>query len=268
MSAYAAATGEARWFDTPLGHYLLEREQAYFDAALADIFGYHAFQLGLPEIDFLRSSRIPLRCRVDVAGPVGLRADFRDLPIATNSADLVVLPHALEFSDNPHRILREVERVLLPEAHVVISCFNPWSLWGLRRLLARERRYPWNGRFINLPRLKDWLTLLGLEITAGQMGCYVPPCAAQKWLERLAFLEAAGDRWWPIAGGVYFLQAVKRVRGMRIILPSWSDRLAPKKNLATLPKRIAHPRRRQLAAREPPEAGAADVRRRAAGARS
>jgi len=241
MSRHEASQRAAEWFATPLGQYLLAREQAYFDKAVADVFGYNAFQLGMPGIDLLRGSRIALQCRVDPVGPAAMRADFRDLPIASNSADLVVLPHVLEFSDDPHQILREVARVLLPEAQVMIACFNPWSLWGFRRFFGRKARYPWNGHFINLPRLKDWCALLGLEISAGRMNCYVPPCASEKWLGRFEFMEAAGDRWWPIAGGVYFLQAVKRVRGMRLIMPKWSDRMAPKKELAPVPKKVARP---------------------------
>lgn len=230
------------WYATPLGQYLLEREHAYFDRAVADVFGYNAFQLGMVEHDLLRASRIPLRVRVDVAGAVQLRADFRELPIATNSADLVVLPHALEFSHNPHQILREVARVLLPEGHVVIACFNPWSLWGFRRMFHGDGDYPWCGRFINLPRLKDWLALLGFEIVGGQMSCYAPPCRQKKWLDRFGFMDKAGDRWWPMGGGVYFLQAVKRVHGMRLIMPAWKDRLVPKKNLAAIPKKVSEPR--------------------------
>ena len=229
------------WFATPLGRYLLEREQAYFDKSVADVFGYNAFQLGLTGLDLLRASRILLRCRVDLDGSAGLRADFRDLPIASNSADLMLLPHVLEFSDNPHQVLREVARVLRAEAHVLITCFNPWSLWGLRRAFGTKRGYPWNGRFIHMARLKDWCALLGLEIIAGQLGCYVPPVTTEKWLERFAFMDAAGDRWWPISGGVYFLQAVKRVHGMRVITPRWSDRLAPSKRLAAAPKKVARP---------------------------
>jgi SAM-dependent methyltransferase len=241
MTPTDTARDPAAWFATPLGRYLLAQEQQYFDKTVADIFGYNALQLGLPGINLLRASRIPLRVHVDPAVPAGLHADFRDLPIAGNSVDLVVLPHALEFSENPHQILREVGRVLMPEGQVVIACYNPWSLWGVRRLLGRKKNYPWNGRFINLPRLKDWLTLLGLEITGGQMCCYSPPCAAEKWLKRYAFMDAAGDRWWPIAGGVFFLQAVKRVHSLRLIMPKWSDRLAPAKHLATAPKKVARP---------------------------
>jgi hypothetical protein len=134
-----------------------------------------------------------------------------------------------------------VARMLMPEGQVMIACFNPWSLWGFRRVFGRKSQYPWNGRFINLPRLKDWCALLGLEISGGRMGCYVPPCKSEKWLARYAFMEAAGDRWWPIGGGVYFLQAVKRVRGLRLIMPRWSERLAPKKELAPVPKKVARP---------------------------
>lgn len=238
MSNVVAPGNSEQWFATPLGQYLLAREQAYFDHAIADIFGYNAFQLGMVEHDLLRTSRIPFRCRVTAAGAAQLRADFRDLPIASNSADLMVLPHTLEFSEHPHQILREVARVLRPEAQVVIAGFNPWSLWGLRRVFHAGAQYPWHGRFINLPRLKDWLALLGFEISAGQMSCYVPPCTQMKWLMRCGFMEAAGDRWWPMAGGVYFLQAVKRVRGMRLIMPKWSERLAPKKNLAAAPEKV------------------------------
>jgi len=242
MTTHAASSASAtEWLATPLGQYLLAREQEYFDNVVADVFGYNAFQLGMPEVDLLRASRIPMRCRVDRTRAASLKADFRDLPIASSTADLVLLPHTLEFTDNPHQILREVARVLVPEAHVIIAGFNPWSLWGARRVFPGRGRYPWNGRFINLPRMKDWLALLGLEIGGGQMGCYIPPCATQRWLDRLAFMEAAGDRWWPIAGGVYFLQAVKRVRGMRVIMPRWTERLVPANGLAAAPKKVRQP---------------------------
>ena len=241
MPANSRWRDASEWYATPLGRYLLERERAYFDKSVVDVFGYNAFQLGLSGIDLLRASRILLRCRVDLDSAAELRADFRDLPIASNSVDLVLLPHVLEFNQNPHQILREVARVLRPEAHVLIACFNLWSLWGMRRAFGPKRGYPWNGRFLHLTRLKDWCALLGLEIVAGQVACYVPPCATEKWLGRFAFMDAAGDRWWPIGGSVYFLEAVKRVHGMRVIMPRWSDRLVPGKRLASAPKKVARP---------------------------
>jgi SAM-dependent methyltransferase len=234
----APSDGMDEWMHTPLGRYLIEREHRYFDRAVADIFGYNAFQVGMPQIELLRASRIPLRCRVAPCGAVDLRADFHDLAVASNSTDLVLLPHVLEFAQHPHQILREVARVLMPEGQVVISGFNPFSLWGWRGVFHRGQDFPWRGRFIPLMRVKDWLALLGFEIIGGEMACYAPPSRQQKWLERFGFMESAGDRWWPIAGGVYFLQAVKRVRGARLIMPKWSDRLVPAKQLAASPQKV------------------------------
>ena len=235
MSTVTDTAAPAAWLTTPLGRYVLESELKYVEETVSDVFGFNALQLGLVEYDFLSASRIPLRCRVGAAAPADVVARFRDLPIETNSIDLLVLPHVLEFSVNPHQILREIHRVLMPDGHAVITCFNPRSLWGVRRLFSRSDVYPWEGHFITLPRMKDWLALLELEIVAGRMGCYVPPFSQERWIQRFQFLEAAGDRWWPIAGGVYFLHVIKRVRGMRVIMPNWRHKVV-RPNLAVVPK--------------------------------
>jgi SAM-dependent methyltransferase len=245
MSIETPVTDAATWMQTPLGQYLLERERAYIDRTVTDIFGYNALQLGLPEIDLLRANRMPLRATVDRAGSALLRADSAELPIVSASVDLVLLPHVLEFSEKPHQILREVERVLVPDGHLVVTCFNPMSLWGARHSLFKREAYPWSGRFIPLMRLKDWLALLGFEMAGGAMGCYVPPCTSQKWLDRFSFMESAGDRWWPFSGAVTFLHAVKRVRGMRVIMPRWPQQVRSK-HLVTVPQKQED----QLAARE------------------
>jgi SAM-dependent methyltransferase len=234
------------WFETPLGAYLLAFEQQYFDHEVADVFGFNAFQLGLSGSDFLRANRMPLHCRLatpgeSAAGERGSRihVDLHALPILGSSADLVLLPHVLEFSDNPHQVLREVARILMPEGHVIVAGFNPWSMWGARQVFERNSEaYPWRGQFITLPRLKDWMALLGLEITGGRMCCYIPPVAQETWMSRLGFLESIGDRWWPFAGGVYFLHAVKRVQGMRVITPQWKRSMAKSKRLAPVPQRV------------------------------
>lgn len=243
----ASAADAAAWLQSPLGQYLLARERAYIDQTVSDIFGYNALQIGLPEFDLLRANRMALRTSVDRGNAASLRADGAELPVISASIDLVLLPHVLEFSENPHQILREVERVLVPDGHVVVTCFNPVSLWGVRRSFWKRDSYPWRGRFIHLMRLKDWLALLGFEIAGGAMGCYVPPCTSQQWLDRFRFMDSAGDRWWPFSGAVTFLHAIKRVRGMRIITPRWAQR-AHGKNLATVPRKQED----QLAARGQP----------------
>jgi SAM-dependent methyltransferase len=236
LSHPGATTDEvAAWLRTPLGQYLLERERAYIDRTVSDIFGYNALQVGLPQFDLLRANRMPLRATVDPAAGADLRADAAELPVTSASVDLVLLPHVLEFAAEPHQILREVERVLVPDGHLVVTCFNPMSLWGMRHSFGKRNAYPWHGRFIHVLRLKDWLALLGFEMAGGAMGCYVPPCASQKWLDRFRFMDAAGDRWWPFSGAVTFLHAIKRVRGMRIITPQWAQP-RPRRELMAVPQ--------------------------------
>jgi SAM-dependent methyltransferase len=218
----------SEWMATPQGGYVLAREQAYFERTVSDIFGYNALQLGLPEHDFLGSNRMPLRFSAGNQAGNAVRLICTELPFDSDSLDLVVLPHVLEFSEHPHQVLREVARVLRPEGSLIISGFNPRSLWGLHRALGRRQGYPWEGNFIALPRLKDWLALLDFEVVGGRFAAYAPPFHTSKWLERFAFMEKAGERWWAARGGVYFLHAVKRVHGMRLIKPKWNNGLVSK----------------------------------------
>jgi SAM-dependent methyltransferase len=231
------------WLGMPCGQALLEWEQAQMDRLVADVFGFHALQLGLPEVDALRANRMQhrwlaldtayqgwvppggqsLAATAAFAGEqaVHLRCDFEALPFPSNSLDLVVLPHALELARDPHLTLREVERVLVPEGRVVIAGFNPASLWGLWQRMGRwgvDRALVLpQGEFIAYWRLRDWLRLLGLEIETGCFGCYRPVLRDPVWWARSEWMERAGDRWWPVLGAAYFVVAVKRARGMRLV---------------------------------------------------
>ena len=227
----------AEWFTTPLGRYQLEREQGYFDRTVADIFGFHAIQIGLPACPFLAQSRIAARWTLDLQPPAQVLADPQWLPFPENSLDLIVLPHALEFTSEPHQLLREVYRAVRPEGQVVIAGFNPFSLFGAKRYFGRGELPPWNGNFIALYRLKDWLALLGFDVSAGRLAGYVPPFDNQRMRHRFRFMELAGDRWWAVGGAVYMLQAVKRVRGMRLITPAWQEKSAREKALIAAAKR-------------------------------
>jgi SAM-dependent methyltransferase len=242
--------GLHEWFDTPPGRYVLEWERAQFDRAVADIFGYHALQLGLPELDALQANRMPHKWRAGVV-PQGaaLACDFSALPFPENSLDLVVLPHALELSPDPHATLREVQRVLVPEGKAVICCLNPASLWGLRQRRAHVYKrmglgklyLPDAGDFIGYWRLRDWLRLLSFEVEAGDFGCYRPAVNSAKWLERFEWMDRAGSRWWPIFGAAYFVVATKRVRGMKLMGPAWKEapgRAPAPVAVATSPKSI------------------------------
>lgn len=223
------------WFTTPLGEYLLKRERAWLDQVVPDIFGYHAVQLGLPQFDLLRESRIAHRVTVNPEGKADLLAQLNELPFDAQSVDLCVMPHVLEFDANPHEILREVDRIMRPEGRILILGFNPWSLFGTRRQFSKG--YPWQGQFVSLVRMKDWLQLLGFEASSGKLACYIPPCESAVWQRRWGFMEAMGDRWWGVGGAVYMLEAIKRVQGMHLITPDWSDQKIPERRFATAAKR-------------------------------
>ena len=225
----------AGWFRTAPGGYVRAWEQARFDALVGDVFGYNALQLGMPDVDALRANRMPFKGYVGPCAPPpdaagrwqgSVVALAGELPVETQSIDLLVLPHTLECTPDPHGVLREVERVLVPEGRVVISGFNPWSLWGARgRIPGMEPWLPQDpAAQVSLARLKDWFKLLSLEVDRGRYGCYAPPCRTDKWLARWGFMEKAGDRWWPVCGAVYVVSAVKRVAGMRLIGPAWKQK--------------------------------------------
>ena len=252
------------WLKTPPGEYLLAWEREQFDQTVCDIFGYHALQLGFSELNALRANRMPhqwlaaesvqglVNPRTDLgtsssppkAAVASLVTDAGALPFPAASLDLLVLPHTLELSQDPHATLREVERVLVPEGRVVISGLNPTSLWAMRQRRAHfYQRFgssdlflPEAGEFIGYWRLRDWLRLLNFEVESGRFGCYRPAFETDKWLSRFEWMDRVGGRWWPILGAVYFLVAVKRVHGVRLLEPAWKTR----KTVAAAPAAVAN----------------------------
>jgi SAM-dependent methyltransferase len=220
------------WLGSGPGEALLGAERRLLDAILPNLFGYYLLQVGgLVGGDLVAASRI--RNRICVTDPLAggcegcpcLHGSPAALPVASDSVDVVVLQHVLEFEPSPHAALREVERVLVPEGHAVITGFNPFSLVGLRRALARSGTVPpWTGRFVGLTRLKDWVALLGFETLSAQTAFFRPPLANPSLLERLGALESLGSRFWPYAGGVYVLLARRRVTTLTPVKPRWRPR--------------------------------------------
>ena len=136
--------------------------------------------------------------------------------------------------------LREAERILVPEGHLILTGFNPISAWGIKQTLTKDETYPWHGHFFTLSRIKDWLALLGLEFVSGSMNCYEPPINDEKWLQRFAFTDKMGDKWWPMMGGQYFIVAKKRVVNITLLKPNWKNpslksRLVPSSNPKSKP---------------------------------
>lgn len=152
--------------------------------------------------------------RVTVVAPNGkpgagvVASDFRALPFGQRSIDLALLPHTLDLVEDPHALLRELTQAMVPDGHIVIIGFQPFSLWGVRKWVRIPgETIPWSGHFFSTARIQDWLSLMGFRIRAGRMLMYRPPLTRPGLFERLSFMEKAGDRWWPMLGAVYIIHA-------------------------------------------------------------
>ena len=225
----STAQSLSEWLVTAHGTAIAAIEIAQVRELLANLFGYHIVQIGDPSLpSLIDHSRIAHRVRIGCTaelGNVDLCAVPGALPIAPNSVDVVVLPHALEFAINPHEVLREAERVLIGEGHLLIVGFNPWSSFGLwRRAIGWRGVAPWSGRFLSLTRLHDWLGLLGFEVERVVRASFRPPLAHAQWHQRIEFLERMGGHLWPLLGNVYVVLARKRVALFTPVRERWRKR--------------------------------------------
>lgn len=234
-SAYVAKLCELRaWCRGRLGAQLALREQDLLEEVLSDVFGYHLIVVdpAYSAANALAASRtlhrvIQSRTADTLDGKPQIVATAEAIPLGADSVDAFVLPHVLELTEQPHQVLREIDRCLVAEGHVIILGFNPYSWWGVRRLLLGWRgRVPWSLRFVSMRRLKDWLSLLGFDTIRTSYFFPHPP-----WQHRKK--EPGGEpprRWrierWPILTGAYILVARKRVVSLTPIKPRWRPRRA------------------------------------------
>lgn len=153
-----------QWYQKPLGQQLTAALKQAIEPILDRCFGYYAVMIGAGHVDdeLLASARVRHVFTLDNQA-ADIQASSDSLPIATDSIDLVLLWHSLSGQTDPHALLREVDRVLIPEGKLIIIDFNPFSLWGLRRLLQLRPVAPWRGQYFSRRRLHDWLKLLGFE---------------------------------------------------------------------------------------------------------
>lgn len=226
------------WYATPLGELLAQAEQAALEEILPNLFGYHLLQVGCAGRSVLDSSLILHKVVMvnqhgaELEVPL-LAGEAEKMPIQTDTIDAVILYHALEFSHDPHQVLREAERILVPEGHIVILGFNPFSLWGLRRWLPyRRSAMPWCGRFLSLLRLRDWLALLGFEVLSTRPLFFRPPLQRRGIMSQLGRMESWGARWWSIFGAVDVVVARKKVSTLTPIKPRWRPQRSLSSRLA------------------------------------
>ncbi len=201
------------WYESPLGIYLAQDIKHYLDQILATSFGYYAIQLG--------SNPLPQEllsgCRVKHVFHLGQHqqhqhADINPglLPIATDSTDLVILNHTLSQFADPHALLREVDRVLIPDGKLIIIDFNPVSLWGVRHLFQSWlEEAPWGGHYYTARRLKDWTSLLGFDLLNHYRCGYVLPINFKGLIEKSRVISKFFGRWVKFSAAINILEFEK-----------------------------------------------------------
>ena len=213
----------ADWFSTPLGQYVLMTEEALLDQLLPEIFGYHLAQLSVQDRRLYQSSTIQNKFSISMEKTAnsGVVAAPVSIPLASDSVDVVLLHHLLDYTQSHQNVLREISRITMPMGHVVIVGFNPVSVWGLWRTLARLRgRAPWNGALLRPGRLMDYLNLLDFKIDRAQYAIYGLPVA--RWSDNVNdYSQGVSRRLNLPVGSVYVIVAQKQVAKKKTFRPVW-----------------------------------------------
>lgn len=222
------------WFGSRMGKRVLVGEKALLDQVLPNLFGYHMLQAGVAISDsWLDSSPVSHKFRVSPTdkqlGEISqVRANLDALPIETDSIDVAVLNHSLDYEYDVHQVLRETARTVMPGGTMVVIGFNPWSIWGIWRFISLKfRRSPWSSEFVSPFRLSDWLNLLDFEVEGSETTLYLPPVISESFLEKFRGVEPFAHLWLRHFGAVYILVAKKRVSCITPIRPRWRPNSRP-----------------------------------------
>jgi SAM-dependent methyltransferase len=230
----------SQWFTEPLGQYLLREEQKVLEPLLSHRFGYHLLELGCANISLSGASPMghkfsfcPIRCTSKPPLIQEFTASARPeaLPLSSNSIDLVLLHHTLDYSDEPHRVLREVERVLIAGGHLIIVGFNPLSIWGIRRLfnfvlkLLPSTQAPWLASQFSSLRIADWLQLLDFQLEHILTAGLALPVNKPGWVRYTGKLDRRMENFNTPLGAFYVIAATKQVSPMTLIKKRWHTRL-------------------------------------------
>lgn len=156
-----------------------------------------------------------------------IEGEFKDLPIASASVDLVILPHTLEYIDNPHHVLMEACRVVKPEGHIIVLGFNLYSLWGIKKKFTQQKHTPWSTHFISAAKIKKWLVLADFQMVKQSTCFFRPPFSHHDhWYENMKWMEWVGRKCWPCWGGAYVLMAKAKVIPLTPIKLHWQQELS------------------------------------------
>ena len=212
------------WLASPLGRALVESERKVMEPILARIFGYHFLQIGVTAQSLLDESPVGHRFLFVPGTGSNTRhaiASSEALPLQTESVDAVLIHHALDYTPDCHRLLREASRVLMPGGKLLIAGFNPLSTWGARRLFRIGNGLPWSARFISSNRVCDWLKLLEFSVDRISYSGYLLPFTHPRLVRFAPGLEQFGRRTAMPVGAAYIIVACKQVMPVTPITPRW-----------------------------------------------
>lgn len=216
------------WYASELGERLLSELEAEVEPVLATSFGYYAVHLGCVSM----AERFQHHCRVrhyftlsETAGAAGIQGKSYSLPIATDSVDLVVIAHDLSTSHDPHAILREAYRILIPNGKLIIVDFNPMSAWGIRRSFqVIGHNAPWQGHYYTASRLRDWMGLLGLDKRQCRSVGYLLPIRRASMARHFNWVERLMRRWVGFSGALNLLVYQKNITPLTPVRHRWRRR--------------------------------------------
>lgn len=215
------------WEELPNGELILNEINRHLKPWWPKFFGYHLLKIGSLS-GFINSEETSIKHQVTLSEPdkrSHIYSDIDDLPILEHSIDVCVLSHALEFSIDPHHVVREANRILIPNGYLVLTGFNPFSLVGLNKFMPyRRHKKPWSERFFSSVRIKDWLHLMGYEILDEQHSLHSSLSGQVSHGKYAQVWRKFAQRYLPRLGSIYVIVAKKRVLPLTPVKPKWKIR--------------------------------------------
>lgn len=211
----------AAWFDEGFGQKLYQWQKVCCQQSLSQLFGYRLGQIGIsPRHSLLENLRPSHKFILSRAhSDSSCQCEFDALPLPSDTIDIVLLHHVLDFSSHPHKALIEAARLVTAGGHIVIIGFNPFSLFGLYKWpgVVWPGKAIWRHNSLRKGRVIDWLQLLGFQVSYRPLNCdKTNDDQLNQWKKKLSVQDLS-------RGAFYMIVAQKMVTPLKPIKPRyWS----------------------------------------------
>ena len=118
--------------------------------------------------------------------------------------------HALDYTENPYELIREIDRIATDDASVSLVGFNKFSLWGLVKPLMNKEASPWFLNFHSLYSIKEWFKVLGYDSSYKDTSAFIPIVSRNisRYVSKISILQKIFASNF---GGLYFLVFDKKI---------------------------------------------------------